>query len=105
MNSTPTLSTDRLTLRSPQAGDFPAYAAFFASERSTHEAGPLGRAAARKEIASAVGLATFVSDVTPLNTRSIRLAERLGAWLDPDAPQSEDNPFLVYRHPGPEVRQ
>ena len=73
MNSTPTLSTDQLTLRSPQAGDFPAYAAFFASERSTHEAGALGRAAARKEFASAVGFSAVAATLF------------LGGWALPAA--------------------
>ncbi len=42
-------------------------------------------------------LETLVSYVDPDNTRSIRLAERLGATLDPSArPQDEGD--LVYRH-------
>jgi RimJ/RimL family protein N-acetyltransferase len=50
------------------------------------------------------GWTTLVSYIDPANARSIRLAERLGAWLDPDAPHAEDDPCLVYRHPGPEGR-
>ena len=49
------------------------------------------------------GWTTLVSYIGPGNTRSIRLAERLGARLDPGAPQPEDDPCLVYRHPAPEA--
>lgn len=45
---------------------------------------------------------TIVSYVDAANTRSIALAERLGATLDPDAPQPRpEKPCLVYRHPNP----
>jgi RimJ/RimL family protein N-acetyltransferase len=40
-----------------------------------------------------------VSYIAPENAASIRLAERLGAWLDPDAPQADPaDPDLIYRH-------
>ncbi len=44
------------------------------------------------------GLTTLVSYIDPRNTRSIALAERLGASRDTDAdrPEADD---LVYRHP------
>lgn len=42
-------------------------------------------------------LPTLVSYVDPQNRRSCRLAERLGAALDPDAPRP-DATDLVYRH-------
>lgn len=44
-------------------------------------------------------LGTLVSYVDPRNKRSIRLAERLGAMLDADAPRP-DLSDLVYRHFG-----
>lgn len=46
------------------------------------------------------GWRTAVSYVDPDNARSRRLAERLGASLDPEAPSpaSFDGPMLVYRH-------
>ncbi len=50
----------------------------------------------------ALGWDTAVSYIDPQNTRSIRLAERLGARRDPDAPASklaESPVLLVYRHP------
>lgn len=49
------------------------------------------------------GWTTLVSYIAPANARSIRLAERLGAWRDPDAPLPEDDDCLVYRHPAPGV--
>lgn len=62
--------------------------------------------AARAAIADAysrLNWPTVVSYIGPDNTRSIRLAEKLGAVLDPDAPQPlPDDPVLVYRHPRPE---
>ncbi|MEM8790319.1 MAG: GNAT family N-acetyltransferase [Pseudomonadota bacterium] len=52
------------------------------------------------------GWSTAVSYIDPENTRSIRLAERLGARPDPDAdhPDFDGKPCLVYRHPAPEAR-
>ncbi|MEO1313017.1 MAG: GNAT family N-acetyltransferase, partial [Pseudomonadota bacterium] len=43
---------------------------------------------------------TAVSYIDPTNTRSVALAERLGARLDLDAAR-EDPEDLVYRHPNP----
>lgn len=52
---------------------------------------------------TALGWGTIVSYIAPDNARSIRLAEKLGAVHDPDAPQPKpDVPCLVYRHPKPE---
>ena len=51
----PTLMTERLTLRAPEAADFEAYAAFYASERSIWEDGPLSRGAAWAEFAASAG--------------------------------------------------
>jgi RimJ/RimL family protein N-acetyltransferase len=63
-----------------------------------HEAALAVRAWAYRTL----GLKTLVSYIAPANARSIRLAERLGAWLDRDAP-TIDPGDLVYRHPGPEA--
>ena len=59
-----------------------------------------------------LGWDTAVSYIDPENVRSIRLAERLGAVLDPDATpptpifRDPDGPSaLVYRHPAPERLQ
>lgn len=49
-----------------------------------------------------LGWPTVVSYIGAENSRSIRLAEKLGAVLDPEAPQPKpDAPVLVYRHPRP----
>jgi RimJ/RimL family protein N-acetyltransferase len=47
---------------------------------------------------------TVVSYIAEGNDRSVRLAERLGARLDPAAPGPEavGRTVLVYRHPRPE---
>lgn len=51
-----------------------------------------------------LGWTTAVSYIDPENTRSVKLAERLGAIRDPDAPLPGENDWegvLVYRHPKP----
>lgn len=55
MTCAPRLVTERLVLRAPEAADFEGYAAFYASERSAWEDGPLGREAAWAEFAGAAG--------------------------------------------------
>lgn len=60
--------------------------------------------AARDYAYDVLGWKTAVSNIHPENARSIALAERLGAWHDPDAalPQTgSDMPTHVYRHPAP----
>ena len=49
-----------------------------------------------------LGWPTAISNIEPENSRSIRLAEKLGCRLDVDAPKV-DAGDLVYRHPSPEV--
>ncbi len=52
-----------------------------------------------------LGWDTAVSYIAPENTGSIKLAERLGATLDPEAPKPETtSPCLIYRHPKPQGR-
>ncbi len=48
-----------------------------------------------------LGWTTVVSYIDPDNERSIGLAKRMGATLDPDAPTPNDEGCLVYRHPAP----
>jgi RimJ/RimL family protein N-acetyltransferase len=55
MTTAPTLTTERLVLRMPRLEDFEPRAAFFATPRSVHEGGPLGRRAAWRLFASEVG--------------------------------------------------
>ena len=56
MTAIPTIETERLTLRAPRLDDFELFAAHMASPRSVYEDGPLDRARAWKEFASARGL-------------------------------------------------
>lgn len=61
-------------------------------------------ACARDHAFGVLGWKTAVSYIAPANTRSIRLAERLGAVCDPQAPRFPgEAEALVYRHPTPEV--
>lgn len=60
--------------------------------------------AVRDHAFGALGWKTAVSYIDPANTRSIALAERLGARLDPTAATSAlAEGALVYRHPHPEA--
>ncbi|MBK0400721.1 GNAT family N-acetyltransferase [Limibaculum sp. M0105] len=54
--------------------------------------------AARAHAFGPLGWRTAVSYVDPANTRSMRLAERLGARRDPAAETPGDATCLVYRH-------
>jgi RimJ/RimL family protein N-acetyltransferase len=53
MTAVPRLGTGRLVLRAPRLADFEPYAGFYGSERSVWEDGPLSRALAWKEFATA----------------------------------------------------
>jgi RimJ/RimL family protein N-acetyltransferase len=160
----PTLHTARLVLRPVTLADFPAIAAFLATDRSRYVGGPYDERAAwgwfchdvalwslcghgglmieaggvtvgqvginagplfpetelgwqvfeghegkgyATEAAAALrdwgfanlGVASLVSYIDPANHASARVALRLGAVLDPDAPrQVGDEADLVYRH-------
>jgi RimJ/RimL family protein N-acetyltransferase len=62
--------------------------------------------AARAWSFETLGWTTAVSYIDPQNARSIALAERIGARLDPEAKHGfGDEPCLVYRHPAPEGQQ
>lgn len=171
MTDTPTITTDRLILRKPEARDVDSVIAFFQSERASMVGGPyeLGTAwrqfaaevghwdllgfgmwaVTKKDDGQTIGLVgpwcpadwpeneigwfmfegaegkgyafeaaeavlrhafdvldwdTAVSYIDQDNARSIALAERLGAALDPEAPQPKPHrePCFVYRHPRPE---
>lgn len=56
-----------------------------------------------KDAFERLGWDTAVSYISHGNTRSIALAERLGATLDPDAEAPGAYPCHVYRHPNPKV--
>jgi RimJ/RimL family protein N-acetyltransferase len=59
--------------------------------------------AARDHVFAALGWDTAVSYIRPDNSRSIALAERLGAVQDRAAACPEGKACLVYRHQRPEV--
>jgi RimJ/RimL family protein N-acetyltransferase len=54
--------------------------------------------AARAHLFDAMRFATLVSYIDPVNTRSIAVAERLGAVRDPKAEAALNDEILVYRH-------
>lgn len=66
-----------------------------------HEATVAARAYAFGDL----GWKTAVSYINPGNLRSITLARRLGARLDPEAATVPGEPMVVYRHAKPEDRQ
>lgn len=67
-----------------------------------HEAATAARAFAYETL----GWDGAVSYIDIGNDRSVRLAERMGAVLDPGAPTPGGNPdLMVYRHPPPEALQ
>jgi RimJ/RimL family protein N-acetyltransferase len=57
--------------------------------------------AARNFAFGTLGLPTLVSYIDPANTRSVALAERLGATPDLKAAAALDEPVQVYRHTNP----
>ena len=60
--------------------------------------------AARNYAYTKLGWTTAVSYIDQNNARSIKLADRLGCTVDPDATQAKpDDPCLIYRHPAPEM--
>ncbi|MEN8838575.1 MAG: GNAT family N-acetyltransferase [Celeribacter marinus] len=61
--------------------------------------------AARAWAYGEMGRATLVSYIDAENTRSIALAERLGAFIDPTSATPDDENCLVYRHPDPAALQ
>ena len=50
-----------------------------------------------------LGLTTLTSNIKPGNTRSIALAERLGAWFEREYDNIQMGRDFLYRHPGPEA--
>lgn len=166
---TPTIHTERLTLRGPRFEDFEPWFSFISSDRASMAGGPLSdrrlawnafsqmaaqwilrgfgtfivtlkgsenavaavgpyypinwpekelgwtcwdpelegtglmfeaASAARDFAFDKLGWETAVSYIDHGNDRSVALAERLGAVLDPDAKQTKpDDPCFVYRHP------
>jgi hypothetical protein len=114
----PVIDTERLRLRAPQLQDFESWAAFFATDRSVWEGGPLPREAAYRHWAADAALwllrgygafgvedralawvrttfdwAHVMSIIDPGNARWIALdsqalARRIGGVVDPKAPMT-----------------
>ena len=85
--------------------DWPEYEISWTLWSKDHEGKGLMTEAAKATLDHAfrtLKWSTAVSYIAPDNARSIRLAERLGAVLDPEARRVEDKPVLVYRHRKPE---
>lgn len=59
--------------------------------------------AARRYAYDVLGWTTAVSLTTPDNTRSIALAQRMGATRDGSYMHAEAGELYVWRHPGPEA--
>ena len=58
---------------------------------------------ARRYAYDVLGWPKIASCIADGNTRSIRLAERMGAWLEQRTPREGRPDMLVYRHPKPEA--
>lgn len=61
--------------------------------------------AARAFAYGQLGWKTVISAIIPGNTRSVALAERLGATLDGTYDHPKIGEMMIYRHPGPEALQ
>ena len=52
----------------------------------------------------ALGFTTLTSNIVPGNTRSVALAERMGAWFERSYENIHMGAEMLYRHPGPDAR-
>lgn len=87
----PTLQTPRLTLRAPEAGDFPDFAAFFASDRSKFVGGPVPAEQSWRMLATELGhwqLRGFGRWAVE-ETASGRFAGIIGPWYPHGWPEPE----------------
>jgi len=87
----PSLETERLRLRAPEAGDIPAWTAFLGSERARFMGGPIDAATAWRifaQIAGHWGLRGYGSWTVTLR-RTGRAIGMAGAWHPADWPAPE----------------
>ena len=52
-----------------------------------------------------LGFTTLTSNIVPGNTRSVALAERMGAWFERSYDNVHMGAEMLYRHPGPSAAQ
>ncbi len=60
-----------------------------------------GASRARRWAYEELGFTTLTSNIVPGNTRSVALAERLGAWFERRYDNVQMGEEMLYRHPGP----
>ncbi len=60
-------------------------------------------ARAREWAYDTLGFTTLTSNIVPGNTRSVALAERLGAWFEREYTNVHMGRDMLYRHPGPDA--
>src|SRR6056297_3447862 len=120
----PVLDTPRLTLRGPEPRDIEPMIAFLldrdraAGFGASSDRGDAWRwfaryegrgiafeaaTRARRHAYGDLGLTTLTSNIVPGNTRSIALAERLGAWFEREYDNIHMGRDFLYRHPGPDA--
>ena len=58
---------------------------------------------ARRYAYDDLGMTTLTSNIKPGNTRSVALAERLGAWFEREYTNIHMGRDMLYRHPGPDA--
>lgn len=96
----PVLQTERLTLRGPEARDFPAFCDFFASDRSVHTGGPKDEKQAWILFAAEIGhwhLHGFGMWTLELNGAPIGL---VGNWYPAGWPEKEIGWLIWDGHEG-----
>ncbi len=57
--------------------------------------------AARRHAYETLGWSTAISLIDPANTRSLRVAQRMGCWHEGDYTHVRLGPMQVWRHPAP----
>lgn len=91
----PTLTTERLVLRTPILADFEHRAAYFASDRSVWEGGPLTREEAWRFFASEVGQWPLMGYGPFSVTQGGAYAGEVGIYHAADYPEKELGWFVV----------